>query len=233
MAYYAVYCRSGFEEKIESILRKLIPDHLKEKIKGIVCPTATTQTVRESGIRRKLKRVSFNYIYVKVDHHENSIIPSDIYHFLKELPFVQKVFQNDIPKHEVKRFCEVVGSSMEESEIEIVVKSEREPSNEDVLTKINQIRHPERLKEAEKQLDEHLHQTSNLIDRLKLLLSRQKNHRVTFYKTQRYDKVRLPLSVLAEAVKCTKVDVTTLKKPSHFLSTLYRYFSNLNSLAKN
>lgn len=226
MAYYAIYCRGGYEEKIESIIKRFIPKTLKEKIIGIICPMATTQTIRETGVKRNVKRVSFNYIYLKVDHQENSIIPSEIYHFLKELPFVQKVFKNDIPKEEVNRFCKIVGSSLEESEIEIVTKAEPE-QKDDMLTKINEIRDPKRIKEAERQLN-HQHQNC-LVENLKQLLSRVKNSQVTITKTSRYNKVRLPLSLLVKAVEHTKVDVNTLRKPTHFLKTLQRYFTDVVS----
>ena len=89
-------------------------------ITSLITPTVKVRRLNEEKKREyTYKAVGFSYIYVNIESNQMTI-PARLYHFLKKIPGVLKIIEMSIPREEIESFCSNVGSSIEESEIEII-----------------------------------------------------------------------------------------------------------------
>lgn len=175
MTYFAINVLGGAEARIVDMIMSKIKNYSFDLIESVINPTAKITQLSDAGSKYKMKSVALSYIYVKTSHNSVEVQP-EVYHFLKQIPGVKKILEYNIDREEVDSFCQTVGASLDESEIEVEVVYNEEEQVEverELLYQINSTKEP---KEKSKLLEKLSYIQSNPVKKLKALINEGKKY---------------------------------------------------------
>lgn len=126
MSYFTIHVKTGKEKHVLEQLMNQIKIQGMDLIESIVAPFSQIKKFvgKETAIQ-KLKFVASSYIFIKLKE-DSFQIPASVYHFVKQIKDVLRVFTDNVPREEVEAFCFNQNLAYEEAEIEIQLDAEEE-----------------------------------------------------------------------------------------------------------
>ncbi|WP_240377268.1 hypothetical protein [Bacillus piscicola] len=246
MSYFAVLCRNGEEFELEYLIDKIDNKKVKQMIKKIISPAIIRTKITSNSPSKNRVNSSLGYVFIKVAE-ETSTISNDLYHFLKSIPFVQKIIPEEIPENEVRDFCENVGTDIDkepeeahivDSQVVIETKEEHERTLSDSIKHVNQIKIPKERKKAEKHLEQEMNTPSCVTEKMLRTIQKGKKKGLQYFKTititekvhkdQKRVSFHMPHSIFANALKplMNSLHIKDFSEPKYILDLICQDLQN-------
>lgn len=108
MSVFAIQCYTGEELKVIKKLEYLLQKRPYPLVKAVHAFKTYQQKFRgEDTARKEFKSAVPGYIFIELNNGYHTL-PADIWHLVKSIPKVCRIFRDKIPEEEIKQFFESV-----------------------------------------------------------------------------------------------------------------------------